>query len=338
MNYNERNLSGSSKQWTTEEVMAHIKASQQQRASFSAGTDYFANHDVLVVNAQMPVDLIDEASATALNNKDGIKNFKAVAPMAHPTTASSGDDDITSGTKLLAAAANEPTNKAVVVPLRSPNDEHETKDTCGADDDADPVTTGNAYASTEDDALFDPNFYKVRVDFFDNGDVRNRTRFTAKLSVQVSEHDDPAQNMELFANFYSRSRDFKAFIEKNECWDAWYDRVWEIFHETRDLELDFRIKPKIAIFKERSVTNGKTNLDPLMHTACILYEAHNAPPVVMMLYQLWAEELSLDASFQAKSKSAPYKIGYFIDPARKHLDSAKQSRGLKVKTRRDFGQ
>lgn len=310
-------------------IAMHPTKTRDAGMIWAAGTDYFLDRTSRNDSQMKPASFAD-TGATLLNNKDGIRNIKAVAPTAH---AISDVDCNTLGTKPLAPSASEPMNKTAVVSLRSPSDEKETKDTCGVDDDAAPNTSVQLDADKNE--LFDPNFYKVRVDLFDNGGVKNKTRFTAKLTVQTNEND--TDHFALFANFYSRGRDFKAFIEKHQSWDDWYDDVWGIFEETRQLEVDFRIKPMIAVMKERTAIDGKFDYEPLMHTACIAYEAHGAAPVTMLFYKLWVEELRLDASFRARDSKAPYKIGYYVDPARKHLAQSRQPKGLKVKTRQDFG-
>lgn len=334
MNYNARNLSGASKQWTTEEAMAYIKASQQQRASVSTGTDYFEKRRAPEFDDGMPVDLIDEAGATPLRNKNNIKNLKAVAPVAHPTTASSGDDDITSGNKPLAPSADEPTDKAVVVALRSPNDEQEAKNTCGAHDDPDPTPAMVTDSGIE---LVDPAFYKIRADLFDNGNITRRNRYTAKLSVQLHQDHDIADNQQVFANFYSRARDLRKSITNKGYWDSWYEMVFEEFDALKRQELDFSIKPHIAILKEKSIVAGKPKFDSVLHTACILHQEHGKPPVLLIAYGVWVHELSLDASFQARKANAPYKMGYYVDPARAELDATREKPTMKVKTKADFG-
>ncbi len=351
MNYNARNFGGSNKTMTTEEVQALIRTLQQRRGPAETDTDYFEARNALEADTQLPEDLIDAADAIALNvnphanesdtgaiplkNKDGIKNFKAVAPVAHPLTASSGDDDITLDNKPLAPAASEPMNKALAAELRSSNDEQKVKDTCGADDDTDPAS--ESATDCEDDGLFDPDFYKVSTDFFDNGEVRNKTRYTAKLSIQMHEDADPSSNDILFANFYSRSRDFKAFVERHGCWDYWYDNVWDIFNGKCNEDLDFKIKPLISILKERTYENRKASFEPLLYTACMLYQVKGQAPVLAVIYQLWGEEIHLDATFQAKDAHAPKYKGYYVDPKRVHLEKAKQATGMKIKTRKDFG-
>lgn len=354
MNHNSRHFGGANQVLTTADIIAQIRASQQQRELAKTGTDYFSTREAPEAHILVPEHQIGtagatalnvkphadqaEKGATALNNKDRIKNFKAVAPMAHPTTASSGDDDITLDNKALAPAASEPMNKAVAAELRSSNDEQDIKDTCGVDDDPDPAS--DSAADSDDDGstgLFDPDFFKVSIDFFDNGAVRNKTRYTAKLSIQIHEDTDPSRNDRLFANFYSRSRDFKAYIERQDCWDDWYDNVWDIFNEKCNEQQDFRIKPLIAILKERSYENGKASYDPLLHTASILYQVQGQAPVLAVIYQLWGEEIALDAEFQAKDAHAPKHKGYYVDPKRAHLEKAKQATGMKIKTRNDFG-
>ncbi len=351
MNYNARSFGGSHKTLTTEDIMAQIKALKQQPASVGFGTNYFATRNAAEADMPLPGKPVDAAGATTLNinphaseadtgaiplkNKERIKNFKAVAPVAHPTTASSGDDDITLENKPLAPAASEPMNKAAAAELRSSNDEQDIKDTCGVDDDAEPAS--DSAADCESNNLFDPDFYKVSIDFFDNGEVRNKTRYTAKLSIQIHEDADPSRNDRLFANFYSRSRDFKAFIERQECWDDWYDNVWDIFNDKCREDLDFRIKPLIAILKERTCENGKASFEPLRHTACMLSQVQGQPPVLAVMYQLWGEEIDLDAEFQAKDAHAPKHKGYYVDPKRVHLEKTKQATGMKIKTRNDFG-
>lgn len=334
MNYNARNLSGASKQWTTEEAMAYIKASQQQRASSSTGTDYFAKRAAPVIDAELPVDLIDETGATPLRNKNNIKNLKAVAPVAHPTTASSGDDDITSEIKLLAPSADEPTDKAVVVPLRLPNDEQEIKNTCGAHDDPDPTPAMMTDSGIE---LVDPDFYKIRIDLFDNGNIAKRNRYTAKLSIQLHQDHDIADNQQAFANFYSRARDLKKSITNKGFWDSWYEMIYEEYETLRGMELDFSIKPHIAILKEKAIVAGKPKYDPVLHTACILYQEQGKTPVLLIAYGVWVHELPLDASFQARKANAPYKMGYYVDPARAELDAVRETPAMKVKTKADFG-
>ncbi|PYE45238.1 hypothetical protein DFI02_102682 [Rhizobium sp. PP-F2F-G20b] len=334
MNDNARNLITPNTKLSTQEVLAQIRAAQAARGSGLTGTDYSRKWADTASSEQGGADVI-ELGATALNNKDGIKNFKAVAPVAHPSTASSGDDDITLENKALAANTSEPMEKAVVDPLRSPTDEQDVQNTCGAHDDADPTIDQSDHAE-DDNEMFDPEFYKVSVDFFDNGDVINRTRYTAKLSIQKHQDDDPADNDKLFANFYSRSRQFKSFIEQQECWDEWYDHVWGIFQETCERKLDFKITPRISILKERSFANGKSTYDAIVHTACILYQAHGQVPILIVAYGLWVDKLPLDAKFQAKDAKAPHSKGYYVDPARAALEPQKQAKGMKVKTKRDF--
>lgn len=347
MNHDKRSFSHSSKPLTTEEIMALIGAKTPKPVAAFTGTDYFAKNsgqctDGLLPDKQSAIllrvnDHADQqyADATLLNNKDGIKNFKAVAPTAPPTTASSCDDGITSRTKPLAPAADEPEHNAADVSLRSSADEQETKGTCGADDDT-PTTKPDG--EPECDAVtaldVDPQFFKVRADLFDNGEVKNKTRFTAKLSMQIHQDDDPANNAVTYANFYSRSRDFKAFVEKKNCWDAWYEEVATIFDETCRLDRDFEFKPMISILKER---DPETRVfGAVRHTACIFYKAHGRAPVLMILYGLWVEKFSLNAQFKAKCKNAPMAIGYYVDPERAHLDVQKQSPPMKIKTARDF--
>lgn len=299
----------------------------------SIGSDYFASRSG---NGNIAVgeQVFDHASAIALNNKDKIKNFKAVAPLAHPMTAISGDDNITLENKELAPSASEAMDK-VAGCLRASHDEKDTEITCGDDDDADAV--GVAVDEHADNEMFDPCFYKLRVDFFDNGHVHKKTQYTAKLSIQQHQDHDPSQAAEIFANFYSRGRDFKAFIERLDNWDGWYEAIWDIFQETCDMPLDFRISPRIAILKEREVQNGRSTYEPLQHTACICYQAQGSAPVVTIFYMLWEKALVLDAPFNAKDRKAPYKRGYYVDPERADLEPVKESKGMKVKKRSDFG-
>ncbi len=334
MNYNARNLIAPNGKLSTEELLTEIQMSKLFPASNSAGTDYFAKRHAPAFGDGLPVDLIDETGATPLRNKNNIKNLKAVAPVAHPTTASSGDDDITSEIKPLAPSADEPTDKAVVVSLRLPNDEQEIKNTCGAHDDPDPTSAMVTDSGIE---LVDPEFYKIRIDLFDNGSIAKRNRYTAKLSIQLHQDHDIADNQQAFANFYSRARDLKKSITDKGLWDSWYEMVFDEFAARQDQELDFCIKPRIAILKEKSIVTGKPEYDPVLHTACILHQEHGKPPVLLIAYGVWVQELSLDASFQVRKANAPYKMGYYVDPARADLDVAREKPTMKVKTKADFG-
>lgn len=331
---------------TSQEILALIKA-RKDKPSLGE-MDYFeskiAKHNVLqesdTKNVRADATALNinphagdaDKGAILLNNKDEIKNLKAVAPLAQPTTASSSDDNITGENKLLAPAVAEPTNKAVAGSLCSPNDDKEVNDTCGADDY--PLTAiSDEPAKTAGEEVC-PEFFKIRADLFDNGEVRNKTRYTAKLTIQVHQDDDPADNGEAFANFYSRSRDFRAFVKKKECWDQWYEDVLEVYEETCAMELDFKLKPIIAILKERD-PDTRTFV-PIFHTACISYQVHGGPAIILIAYEMWCEKFALNAQFQAKSRNAPIGIGYYVDPARAGLEAQKETPPMRIKKPGDF--
>lgn len=361
MNHDTRPSSHSSRSLTTAEIMALIAKTTTKSAETSFGTDYLTRYDEQSSAEMLP----DEAGATALNvnveaettadqpdkgasalkDKDIIKNFKAVAPTAQPTTASSCDDNITLGTKPLAPAADEPTDKAVAVSLRSSAEENETKSACGADDapghDTGPssseATNGDEPSTDADDTLFDPDFYKARVDLFDNGAGNNRTQYTAKLSVQITPDKDPDRPYELFVNFYSRYRDFKKLLDKHDLADNWYKALLEMFEEMNTSGATYAIKPTIGVMKER-VRDGKFVDYPLLeHTAAILYQVKGSEPVITMFYQYWQEALTLDAAFNRQMSNAPYKRGHYVDPKRAELAAPAKSKGIKRVSKADIG-
>lgn len=334
MNENFSSLPGARKQPTTEEVMAYIKGSQTYRAPVSVGTDYFEMRDAPLSLCGIPVDQHSETGATSLTNKNEVKKLKAVAPLANPTTATSCDDNITWGSKPLAPASSEPLDKAAVAPLRSPNGEEEVKSTCDAHGEPEPAAETPTEGGIE---LVDPDFYKIRVDLFDNGEGGRRNRFTAKLSIQLHQDHDPADNQQVFANFYGRARDLKKAINDKGLWDSWYDLIYEYYEAAKAMDADFKIKPHIAILKEKAFVAGKVQYDSVLHTACLLYQEHGKEPYLLVGYGLWFEELFLDAQFEARKKNAPYKMGYFIDPKRAGLATVRTKSAMKVKTKVDFG-
>lgn len=362
MKHDTRPFSDSSRSLTTAEIMALIAKTTTKPAETSSGTDYLTRY-----NEQSSADMLpDEAGATALNvnveaestadqpdkgasalkDKDIIKNFKAVAPTAQPTTASSCDDNITLVTKPLAPAADEPTDKAVASSLRSSAEENETKPACGADDapDHDTAQPSSGEATSDDepsidanDALFDPDFYKARVDLFDNGTGNNRTQYTAKLSVQITPDKDPDRPYELFVNFYSRYRDFKKLLDKHDLADNWYEALLGIFEEMKSPGATYAIKPTIGLMKERIRDGNFVDYPLLEHTAAILYQIEGSEPVIMMFYQYWEKALTLDAAFNKQMSNAPYKRGHYVDPKRAELAAPAKSKGIKRVSKADIG-
>lgn len=342
---------------TTEEVIASINASRQKASSDVMGTDYLGGYfasksiapaeNTLVIetgatalNVNVQADRPDEG-ATALKYKDIIKNFKAVAPTAQPTTASSSDDNITLETKPLAPTADEPTDKPVAVSLRSSDDENETKGTCGAHDHSEHDTAhseGSGAASDDaDEDLFDPDFYKLRVDLFDNGAGNNRTQYTAKLSVQITPDHHPDRRYELFVNFYSRYRDFRKLLDKHGLNDNWYSALLGVFDDIKASGDTFAIKPTIGLMKER-IRDGQFVDYPLLeHTAAILYQVEGSEPVITMFYQYWERTVVLDTAFNKQMDNAPYKRGHYVDPKRATLAASAKSKGIKRVSKADFG-
>lgn len=353
MNCNNRSFSQSDKSLTTAEIVALLVTKAPKPANMSSGTDYFAKHgdlstdealpdeaDATALNVNVEADQPDKG-ATALNNKNEIRILKAVAPVAQPT-APRGDDDITSGTKPLAPSADEPTDKADVVSLRSPSGKKETKDTCGADDDTGQTSEGGETSDSPEpennDELFDPDFYKVRVDLFDNGAGTSRSRYTAKLSVQITPESNPDRPYELFVNFYSRDRDFKKLLRKHGLDDFWYTALLGVFEEVSASGDAFAIKPTIGLMKERTRDGRQVEYTSLEYTAAILYQVEGADPVITMFYQYWQQTLTLDAAFNKQASNAPYKRGYYVDPKRAALAILAKPKALKRVSRAELGQ
>ncbi len=288
------------------------------------GIDYFANRDSFKDITKR------KAGATLLNNKECNVILKAVAPMAHDDCQVRGDLPITGENKALAATPASQTN-GVADSLHSPSDEDNE-----LMDDAVPLEDEAVLA---DDELFDPDFYKMRIDLFDNGAQANKTQWTAKITALVNPDSDPENPYVMVANYYSRSRDFRSAIKKRDMWCSFYDEVEAVFEEHVHAGLDYKVKPMIAILKEQvKHKGGKPSYLPIGYTASIMYQEHGCDPVVWVIYQNFLREVYLDQAFTVQKASKLYKIGIYRDPTRVHLEPRKDKPiQMVVRKPGDFG-
>lgn len=320
--------------FTAYEIIERIKLANgidsvgnQSAASEISGTDYFASRDSFKDISNR------EAGATLLNNKECNVILKAVAPMAHDDCQVRGDFSITGENKALAATPATPTN-GVAVSLHSPSDEEKElmDDAVPLDDDAVLLDEGQV-------ELFDPDFYKLRIDLFDNGVQKNKTQWTAKITALVNPDSDPETPYVLVANYYSRSRDFRSSVKKRDMWCDFYDEVEAIFEGYASAGLDYKLKPMIAILKEQvKHEGGKPSYVPVGYTASIMYQEHGQEPVVWVVYSNFVREVNLDQAFTAQKASTLYKIGISRDPKRVHLEPKKDKPNqMVIRKPSDFG-
>lgn len=316
---------------TTSDIIERIKQANgiydddARPASDSiGGIDYFANRDSFKDITKR------ETGATLLNNKECNVILKAVAPMAHDDCQVRGDLSITGENKALAATPASQTND-VADSLHSPSDEDNE-----LMDDAVPLEDEAVLA---DDELFDPDFYKMRIDLFDNGAQANKTQWTAKITALVNPDSDPENPYVMVANYYSRSRDFRSAIKKRDMWCSFYDEVEAVFEEHVHAGLDYKVKPMIAILKEQvKHEGGKPSYLPIGYTASIMYQEHGCDPVVWVIYQNFLREVHLDQAFTVQKASKLYKIGIYRDPTRVHLEPRKDKPNqMVVRKPGDFG-
>lgn len=337
----------------TQEIIGLIKAGLTANLTVVSdntlsGTDFFADRrDCFKEKGNRVSDI---KGATALNNKDDNLILKAVAPLAHDDCHVRGELSFTGEVNGLApandfAASATTRNKVLNGPLCSPASEDKTPK---PNEHSDPDAESNAALlddepvladEAEDEGLFNPNFYRMRVDLFDNGEQDHKTRWTAKMSCDVHPDSEPEDRYVMVANFYSRARDFRSFVKGKDMWNEFYDEVEAMFHDKCKAEIDFNIKPMIAILKEESKPEfGKAQFLPLGYTACIMYQEHGKDPKVMVIYQQFMEVVELSQKFTVqKSSSRLYKIGIYRDETRAHLEPKRESPSkMVVRSRSDF--
>jgi len=284
-------------------------------------TSYFANRESFKENKA-------PAGASLLKDKEGKRILKAVAPMAHQDCETKGDFPITSDNEL-AAVATEPTNALAATTPDNPaadslcsstTEEKNDKADTDPDDDADLALLMDDSADDEV-LLYDPDFYKVRVDFFDNGVQQNKTQYTAKLSIMAFPTTTKENEYVCFANFYSRARDFRAKVKACGFWGDWYVEVEDVFQSVKDTKANFDIPPQIAILKvpERDAY-GKTKFRPVGYTACILQKRAGEPVEVLVMYQDFLNKVVLDKPFQKTKLSNLVAMGVYRDEERAHLE------------------
>lgn len=315
---------------TTSEIINRIKQASgiyddvANPASASiGGIDYFSNRESFKDISKR------ETGATLLNNKECNVILKAVAPMAHDDCQVRGDLSITGENKALAATPASQTN-SVADSLHSPSDE-------------DNVLMDNAVPLDNeamlDDELFDPDFYKLRIDLFDNGAQANKTQWTAKITALVNPDSNPENPYVMVANYYSRSRDFRSAVKKRDMWCSFYEEVEAAFEEHVHSGLDYKVKPMIAILKEQvKHEGGKPSYQPIGYTASVMFQEHGCDPVVWVIYQNFLREVQLDQAFTVQKASKLYKIGIYRDPARAHLEPRKDKPNqMVVRKPTDFG-
>ncbi|MBB3967193.1 hypothetical protein, partial [Rhizobium metallidurans] len=315
-------------------------------ADVSQITDYFAERDAFKNNKASAVQ-----GATLLNDKNDNVILKSVAPMAHDDADLRTDlpvlDDKAlaalpaTGNALAASATTPDKHDAPSLCSSAPDDKSANLDSNPADDD-DPTLLDEQAQLVEDDTdpfdMFDPDFYKVRVDFFDNGVVQNKSRYTAKLTILVHPDSTKADEYILIANFYSRARDFRSKVKSDGMWGPWYDDIEKFFDTECDEKRDYLLKPQIAILKEKATDElGRTKFKPVAYTAAVIWHENGKPPVVVIMYQNFTQLVKLDKAFKAAKKSALQAIGVYRDEARAHLEPKTSNAGMLVRDRNFFG-
>ena len=340
---------------TAAEILALVRANRARQEGTShvvVANDYFSNRDSFKDIKAAASDAIQ--GATLLNDKNDNVILKSVAPVAHIDADVRGDFPVSDDKALaalpaspvtaLAASATTPDNSDTSSLCSSASEDKSVKpqatpaepDTDDLGVDLDDVAVLDDEAEPE---LFDPDFYKVRVDYFDNGVVKNKTQHTAKLTMQINPTSAKEDDYVCIANFYSRSRDLRQKVKAKDMWNGWYDDLEAFFAELCAAERSFELKPQIAILKEQGKDQfGKTRFEPVGYSACIIYKEHGKPHVVHMFYQNFIQSVALDKPFTKTKQSSLVAIGLYRDEARAHLEPrSEEPKKMIVRDRSFFG-
>lgn len=263
---------------------------------------------------------------------DKIKYIKGLAPSAHPIGESDNahvhqtinTSAIASPSACDSQFANGSPDISDFAALHASDEDKHLKTNRDPDDDDD--ETGD-WAETDDGvevaepdemdeaARYNPNFYYMRLDLFDNEDAKRTSRFKCKITARYEPDDDEEDVM--VVEFRNRPRDIKPFLMKNGLWEhAWYQEVWGAIEYLRAEKVDYHINPTIGIIKERKRTDTGHTYEPVGFAVCLLWQERGSEPQIAVQYGSWMHRFELTDDFQARKKSNLIRVGRYRDESR----------------------
>lgn len=166
-------------------------------------------------------------------------------------------------------------------------------------------------------AQYDPNFYYMRLDLFDNDDATRTSRFKCKIIARYEPDDDDKDKDIMVVEFRNRPRDIKTFLKGKGLWEhPWYQDVWHSLEYLREEKVDYRISPTIGIIKEWKRTDTGKAFEPVGFAICLLWQEQGSEPQIVVQYGSWFHQFELTDDFQARKKSNLFRVGRYRDETR----------------------